>query len=321
MSTFYWAIGLTPILASLYVASAALQGLKKVLLGQVAELVIMQGSFIILFVIFTYLTPIIPSAASTMALRFGAVVLACIFTITFLLKKTPYEISSAKPVYSGKFWLTSTISLGLSGGFNTTKTLLVILFMGLFVEESDIGTFQVAVSAAALAGLALQAVNAILAPHFASLITQNDKSRLQRLVSISSFTVGLFCLIITIIFVLFGKPLLGFAFGKDLVEAYPSLLVLLAGQLVNSFAGSVGYLLNMAGYENDVLKTIIISTVMNIVLTLLLTPFWGIIGGATASSISLIYSQFSMYRLVHKRLGIISHALGLFTISWNKKNP
>jgi O-antigen/teichoic acid export membrane protein len=120
----------------------------------------------------------------------------------------------------------------------------------------------------------------------------------------------LFAFVVALIFVIFGKPLLAFAFGPGLVEAYPSLLILLVGQLFNSFVGSVGYLLNMAGYEKDVLKITGVSTILISILTLTITPIWGIIGGAIASSATLIISQIVMHKLVHNKLGIVSHMFG-----------
>lgn len=180
--------------------------------------------------------------------------------------------------------------------------------MGLFVSAGQIGTFQVAVSSAALAGLALQANNATLAPQFASLYVQGKKQALQRLVTISTRLVLAFNIAMTVIFIIFGKQLLSFVFGPDLVEAYPSILIMLIGQLINSLVGSVAYLLNMTGHENDVMKVIGVSSLINIIFTLIATPSWGILGGAVSSAISLTVAQIIMAVLVHRRLGIISHA-------------
>ena len=115
-------------------------------------------------------------------------------------------------------------------------------------------------------------------------------------------------MLLIIVFVLFGKPLLSLVFGPDLVEAYPSVLIMLAGQLINSLVGSVAFLLNMTGHENDVMKVIGFSTLASVIITLLITPVWGIMGGAISTTVSLMIAQIIMAGLVHKRLGIISHA-------------
>lgn len=310
MSTFYWVLALLPFQAMIYIGSASLRGLNKVILGQMADLIVIPGLFAVLFLVIGFCTAIELNAASAMALRTTATFIAFLFTIIYLIKKTPIEVRNAQPIDTSKAWLISALTLGMGSGFNILKTHLSTLLLGLFVNSGQIGTFQVAVSAAAFAGLALQAVNAILAPQFASLIAQKEMTKFQKLASTSSRIVSAFNLVVTLIFVFFGKPLLAFAFGPDLVEAYPSLIILLVGQLVNSFAGSVAYILNMAGYEKDVMKVIGISTAINILLILIVTPLWGIIGAAIASTVSLIISQFTMHRLVYKRLGIVSNAFG-----------
>lgn len=112
----------------------------------------------------------------------------------------------------------------------------------------------------------------------------------------------------TLIFVSWGKTLISWVFGRDTVDAYPALLVLLAGQLVNSLVGSVAFLLNMTGHEKDVMKIIGISTMFNVLITVILTPYLRITGAAIATSISLIFAQITMFIIVKKRLGITSSA-------------
>ena len=133
---------------------------------------------------------------------------------------------------------------------------------------------------------------------------------MQKLVTISARLVLAFNLSLTLIFVSLGKYLLTRVFGPEAIDAYPSLLILLIGQVVNSFIGSVGFLLNMTGHEKDVMKAIGFSTLLNIILTFILTPILGIIGTAFSISLTLIISQIAMFFIVKKRLGIISSIFG-----------
>ncbi len=306
--TFLWALSLMPFQAIIHLTSAALRGQKHVIRGQIPDLVVLPGLFAVLYIILYFITPDQLTASSSMAMRSLATVVAFVVSIVFLFRNTPYFIRTAKPIIRSRQWLSSALPLALSSGLNMVKTRISILLMGLFVSAGQIGTFQVAVSSAALAGLALQANNATLAPQFASLYVQGKKQALQRLVTISTRLVLAFNIAMTVIFIIFGKQLLSFVFGPDLVEAYPSILIMLIGQLINSLVGSVAYLLNMTGHENDVMKVIGVSSLINIIFTLIATPSWGILGGAVSSAISLTVAQIIMAVLVHRRLGIISHA-------------
>ena len=88
------------------------------------------------------------------------------------------------------------------------------------------------------------------------------------------------------------------------------MVILLIGQVINSFLGSVNILLNMTGHEKDVMKIMIITSILNIVLTIILAPLVGMVAGALAVSASMTLSQILMYRLVRKRIGIVSHIFG-----------
>lgn len=305
--TFLWALSLMPFQAIIHLASAALRGQKHVIRGQLPDLVVLPGLFAVLYIIVYFLTPDYLTASSSMALRSLATVVAFAVSIIFFIRKTPRFIRTAKKIFQSRQWLTSALQLALSSGLNMVKTRISILLMGFFVSAGQIGTFQVAVSSAALAGLALQANNATLAPQFASLYVQGKKKALQRLVTISTRLVLAFNIAVTVIFIIFGKQLLSFVFGPDLIEAYPAILIMLIGQLINALVGSVAYLLNMTGHENDVMKVIGLSSLLNIVVTLIAAPSWGIVGGAVSSAVSLTVAQIIMAVLVYKRLGIISH--------------
>lgn len=306
ITAYLWALSLIPFQALVMLASAGLRGLKAVVLGQLADLIILPGAFVILFLAVNLVSPAL-NAAAAMALRAISTGIAFVFSIIFLIRKTPKTWRITPPAYRTRFWIASALPLGLSSGLGMVKTRITILLMAFFVTAAQIGTFQVAVSAASVAGLVLQAANAALAPQFASLYVEKKKQALQKLVTVNTRIVLVFNLLATLIFILFGKFLLSFVFGPDLVDAYPSVLIMLIGQLCNAFVGSVAFLLNMTGHEKDVMTVISLSVLANVLLTLLITPFWGIIGGAISTSVSLIIAQVVMAVLVYKRLGIISH--------------
>jgi O-antigen/teichoic acid export membrane protein len=180
--------------------------------------------------------------------------------------------------------------------------------LGLFVSSDEIGIYQVAISSAALAIVFLEIINAVVAPQFASLYSQKAFSKLKRLVNISSKLAFILTLLISFIFIIFGKNLLTYVFGTDLIDAYPTLLILLIGQIISSYFGSVGFLLNMTGHEKEVMKANEISTAINILLAFLLTPTFGSIGTAIATTITVIISNILLNRMVFRKLKIKSQA-------------
>lgn len=308
--TLIWGLPLLLFQSLIHLSSAALRGMKKIILGQLPDIIIIPFLFIVSIMLSSVIWPDDLTSVFAMALRMISTLIALVVSYVILFKYAPREVFKTEPIFEAKKWSLSVIPFGLSTGLNMIKNHASILIMGFFVVSAQIASYQVAVSTAALAALVLHSMNTLLAPQFASFFIENEKRKLQKLVTISSRVVLGFNLIISIMFFIFGKEIIAFVFGPDTVDAYPALLVLLIGQLVNSFMGSVAFLLNMTGHERDVMKIVGISTGLNILLTFLLAPRFGIVGAALANSFSLIFAQIVMFFSVRNRLGIISNALG-----------
>ncbi|QRN83006.1 oligosaccharide flippase family protein [Chloroflexota bacterium] len=309
-STFFWGLLLLPLQSLVILINAALRGLKKVIIGQIPDLWITPGLFTVLIIGIGYLSKLDFTPPVAMALRVVSTFVAVVASVFFLFKYTPKAILQAKPIYHSKIWLSSVIPLIFSSGINLVRSRTNIIVLGFFVDSAAIGSFQVALSTATLASVVLTAINSIIAPQFTSLHTNGDKNKLQRLTVLSARFVFVLNLLISALFIIFGKNLLTLVFGTKLIAAYPALVVLLIGQVINSFLGSVNILLNMTGHEKDVMKIIIITSILNIVFTLVLAPLTGMVAGAIAASASMAVSQIWMYIIVRKRIGIVSHIFG-----------
>jgi O-antigen/teichoic acid export membrane protein len=115
-----------------------------------------------------------------------------------------------------------------------------------------------------------------------------------------------FNLLVTAGAALLGRWFLGLFFGVEFVAAYTPLMILLIGQFVNSATGAVWFLLNMTGHERETARGLAVSAVLNLMLNLLLTPPFGIIGAAVATTTALITWNVLLWWAVRKRLGINS---------------
>lgn len=305
---------LVPCQSYVHLISAALRGLNKVILGLIPNLIMTPTLFIFLLVIIKYLISSDQTAISAMAARTLSTMITLIVGLVFFYKTTPNFIWQNSPVFKKNEWASSSIQLFLSSGLNMIKDYSSLLIMGTFVNSGQIGSYQIAFSTAAFASIILKSINLLLAPQFASLYELEEMKKLQKLVTTSTRFVFSINILITVIFFIFGKYLIMWAFGPETIDAYPVLLILLIGQSINSFMGSVVFLLNMTGFEKDVMRTVIISTIINTFIVIVLTPIWEINGTALAISVSMLIAQVIMSSLIKKRLGIISHAFG--KINW-----
>jgi O-antigen/teichoic acid export membrane protein len=87
-------------------------------------------------------------------------------------------------------------------------------------------------------------------------------------------------------------------------EAYYALLIVSAGQLVNSAMGAPETVMPMIGMEKKFRNIMFLALPLNISINVLLIPIYGYLGCAVASFITLafwnILGNFMMYRYIRR---------------------
>ena len=307
IDTFLWALPLIPLIALGNLRGAALQGLKRVVQGQLPEAVLRPGFLLVLAGaawLFGTLTP--PSAMALHALAAG---LAFAIGAALLQRHRPAQSVIAVPEYETRAWLRSMVPLSLLTGMMIINSQADIVMLGLFTTSEEVGIYRAASQGAALVVFFLTAVNMVIAPYISQLYTAGEMERLQRLATASARGILLAALPVVLAFILFGEKVLTIAFGAEYAPGYLPLAILSAGQLVNAAAGSVGLLLNMSGHERDTARGVAVATVSNVVLNLILIPRFGMTGAAIATAVTLVIWNTLLCRQVWVRMGIQSTAI------------
>ena len=307
-ATLAWALVLVPLVALSSLRSAALRGLHKIVAGQLPDSIIRPGLLFLSLIGVLLVARKELNASEAMAIHVLAAFAAFGAGSLLLWRNTPHAVREAKPSFRSQAWLASTLPLALMAGMQMVNSQADILMLGLFKTADQVGIYRVAVQMATLASFGLQAVNMVVAPRFAALYANDRLAELQRLVTISARIVLAFNLAVSLFFIVLGQPFLGLVFGKAFVASFSPLLILLGGQLVNSAAGSVGFLLNMTGHERETARGMAVAAAANIVLNLLLIPRWGTAGAAAATAVSLAMWNVLLFWAARERLGITSLA-------------
>jgi O-antigen/teichoic acid export membrane protein len=82
------------------------------------------------------------------------------------------------------------------------------------------------------------------------------------------------------------------------------MLILVVGFLFRSSMGPAEFLLNMLGEQTLCAAVLATTAALNIALNLALVPAFGLIGAATATSLSLVTAALLNYLVVSRRLDI-----------------
>jgi O-antigen/teichoic acid export membrane protein len=160
--------------------------------------------------------------------------------------------------------------------------------LGVFRSEAEVGYYAIAVKLATLTAFILNAVNSMAGPKFSELFHSDKMEELFYVAKKSSKLIFVTTTPILLGLIILGKPFLGIVFGLEFTMAYPAMLLLIAGQFVNSISGATGLFMNMTGHQNLFRNIVLLAALTNVCLNLLLTPHYGIYGAATAAMTSIV---------------------------------
>ncbi len=307
--TLFYALLLLPCAALTALVLAILQGLQKVVQSQFIELLFRPALLLLGVLLLVSVLPHACLSQNVMAIQLGSYIIALGLAIVFLFKYLPKPVCTAYPKFHARKWFMSAIPLTLIGGAGIINNQADILMLGYFATPTEVGVYRVAVLGSGLVAFGLHVVNTIIAPQISRLYTLDDHAGLQRLISRSARVALLVALPIVLIIIFAGNKIVSLLFGREFIGSYIPLVILASGQLVNSLTGSVGFLLNMTGYERYVARTMLFTAGLNIFLNFILIPPFGIIGAAGASAVSQALWNIILLKIVKEKLGINSIAL------------
>lgn len=162
-----------------------------------------------------------------------------------------------------------------------------VILLSKFTDFSQVAFYSVALKLTMLVSLVLASVNSVIAPKISELFSAYRIKELNSLIRKATRLTLVLTLPAIIILALLNSYILNI-FGEEYVLAKTALFILLIGQMVNAFCGSVGVYMNMTGKQNVFQIILIAALVVNIILNVLLIPEMGIEGAALATAISMI---------------------------------
>jgi len=304
-SALVWALYLVPIFGLSALFSSGIKGFTKIGIGQLHEMILMPGLLILaifginLFDNIWYdpaLVYQIQIATSLVSISIGGAILWRYYHL-IMPPDTVIE-------FKHKDWFLSALSLSSVNGVQLINKWASLLILGIFVKYAELGVYRVALQIALLADFGRMIVNPIIGPQIAKTYAANDQQKLQYYARLSAGWIFLINVVIYILFILTGNFLIDVFFGSEYLAAYNVVLILLAGQVVDSITGSSVLFLTMTGFENNTAIVRFITTTLNLTMVYIFSDLWGINGAAIATSITLIIWNWIIFWVVKKKLNI-----------------
>jgi O-antigen/teichoic acid export membrane protein len=234
-----------------------------------------------------------------------ASIVATIFASIMLRRVTPREVSEAPIERDRRDWIRTTSPLLLV----SVAQLIIsqqadLIVVGTITTAREVAEYTAASQLTIPLNVIVSSVTFVAQAMIADLYARGDSHALQSLIRAVTRANVAVAGPIALIIVVGGKRLLGL-FGQGYVSAYPVLLILMGAQLVIALSGSLaGYLLTMTKHQNAAAWIIGGAALLNLVLTLIFTPLFGILGTAVATLIAALLRSVALTVFIKQKMGL-----------------
>lgn len=246
----------------------------------------------------------LPMQATTAA---GAAIVATwgagIIQTLIINRRLRESVPTGPRTYEWKGWLASSLPLLIILASELMLQNTDLLVISRFMTPADVGIYFAAGKTMALIMFVHYAVGSAVANRFAALHARGDRESLRAFVKDAVNWTFWPSLAGAVIILALGKPLL-WLFGPQFEQGYPVMAILVFGFLFRSSMGPAEFLLNMLGEQALCATVLFASAVLNIALNFALVPHWGLVGAATATSLSLVMVAIMNSVVVWRRLEI-----------------
>jgi len=205
--------------------------------------------------------------------------------------------------YSFAAWIFAAAPLLAIAASELTLQSADVLIVSRYMTPTDVAIYFAAAKTMSLIMFVHYAVGSAVANRFAALGARGDKESLRAFVRDAVHWTFWPSLAAAIALLILGLPLL-WLFGPQFVAGYPVMLILVVGFLFRSSMGPAEFLLNMLGEQRLCAAVLVATAVLNVALNFALVPAFGLLGAATATSVSLVTAALMNYLVVSWRLDI-----------------
>ena len=200
-------------------------------------------------------------------------------------------------------WFAVSLPIFLVESFFFLLTNADVLMVGFFMQPDDVAIYFATVKTLALVHFVYFAVKAGVAQRYAA-YTHGDTGKLAAFARDTVAWTFWPSLAMAAVVLLLGEPMLTL-FGPGFDAGYPLLFLLVIGVVARSAVGPAESLLTMTGNQNVCAFVYAVTLALNIALSVMLIPAFGLWGAAIATTASMAFEAVALSFTVWRRLGIV----------------
>ncbi|QND50724.1 lipopolysaccharide biosynthesis protein [Phyllobacterium sp. 628] len=202
-----------------------------------------------------------------------------------------------------RHWFAVSLPIFLVEGFFFLLTNADVLMVGRYMEPDQVATYYATVKLLALVHFVYFSVKAGAAQRYSELMQNYDHAQLSQFAKDTARWTFWPSLVMAITLLALGKPLL-WLFGTQFTDGYPLLFIMVIGVVARASVGPAESLLNMAGHQKICAAVYAITLVVNICLSIIMIPLYGLAGAACATAASMVFEALVLALTVYNRLNI-----------------
>jgi O-antigen/teichoic acid export membrane protein len=188
--------------------------------------------------------------------------------------------------------------VGLGAGY------LDRFLLAIFASASSVGILAIVRQLYALPVVFLNMFISVAAPMFSAAHSRDDDGGRQHIYGLATDWVVKASAPLLIFLLLYARPTLDL-YGPGVAAAGTLPLCILVGaQVINVLAGTIGTVLNMSGCEKAHLRITIIQTISTVILLILLTPPFGLVGIAVTVASGIVFNNVASLYIGKRRLNL-----------------
>jgi O-antigen/teichoic acid export membrane protein len=301
-------MALVPVLGVSDVLSGALQSLKRIVGAYLPDQVLAPLGFLGVVALMHFVLDDL-DAIHMLAAMLAAQLFSVLLQSGWLRTALPADYLQAQPAYKVGKWLKTAMPVLFMTMFGIIVYRADLLIVGLLLGRTQAGIYAAVLTTAELIGLFLSAGRAVASPRIAPLQKHGDTAGLQRLMTLLARYAFVPSLLAFIVVVVFGHQALAL-FGTGFDAGYNALIVLAASQVAKAAFGGPAILLLLTGRQVVVAKVYLVAMVLDVAAQLVLIPWLGLIGAATASLLTVVIAQSVQTVIAARRMGIYTSIFG-----------
>ena len=266
--------------------------------------------FLVLAVMFAaWLLGFDMSAPTAVAAAIIATWVSAVVQTLWLDRKLKATVPKADKQFDFKAWFAIALPLLIISCCEMLLQNADVLIISRYVEPTLVGIYFAAAKTMSLILFVHFAVASAVANRFSALHARGDESELRELVRDAANWTFWPSLGAALAILAMGLPLLSL-FGEQFAQGYPVMFVLVIGFLTRSAVGPAEFLLSMMGEQRRCAVALGVGAALSVVLNFVLTPYFGIMGAASATAIAVASAALLNCWFAWSRLGL---AVGIWS--------